>query len=128
MKYRFLIDANLSPVLEAAAWDRGHEAYHVRTLGRENDGDPVLLALIEAEGYTLVTNNIVEFRARYRNRQLLHAGVVFIAQATRGRRFQLGAFEAALEHIAAHGPIDAMEVLVQPDPATGYVVATNPLP
>jgi hypothetical protein len=128
VKYRFLIDANVSPELEKIAWAREHEAYHVRTLGRENDGDPVLLKLIEAEGYTLVTNNIVEFRARYRNRQVFHAGVVFIAEASRGRAFQVGAFEKTLDHIAAHGPIDNMEILVESDPATVYKVTANQLP
>ncbi|MFV3129414.1 DUF5615 family PIN-like protein [Niveispirillum sp. KHB5.9] len=112
MKYRFLIDANISVALEAAAHARGHEAYHVRTLGRQNDGDPVLLKLIEAEGYTLVTNNIVEFR----NRQLFHAGMVFIAEAARGRAYQLSDFSAALDHIEQVNVIDGHEVLVEPAP------------
>lgn len=128
MKFRFLIDANLSPALSASAWSRGHEAYHVRDLGRENDGDPVLLKLIEDEGYTLVTNNIVEFRARYRNRRLLHAGAVFIAEASRGRRYQIGAFEAALNVLDALGAIDDTELLVEPGEDTAYRVTSTPLP
>ncbi|EWY37753.1 hypothetical protein N825_09235 [Skermanella stibiiresistens SB22] len=128
MKYRFLIDANLTPQLEGSAWAYGHEAYHVRTLGRENDGDPVLLKLVEAEGYTLVTNNIEEFRTRYRNRQVFHAGVVFIADATRGRAYQLAAFGKALAHIASHGPIDNMEILIEPDPIAIHKVTSAQLP
>lgn len=128
MKYRFLIDANVSLELEKVAWARGHEGYHVRTLGRENDGDPVLLTLIEEEGYTLVTNNIEEFRARYRNRRVFHAGAVFIAEATRGRAYQVAAFQAALDYIEANGPINDTEVLVEPDPATACKVTAAPLP
>jgi hypothetical protein len=128
VKFRFLIDANLSPALSAAAWERGHQAYHVRDLGRQDDGDPVLLKLIQDEGYTLVTNNVVEFRNRYRNRQVLHAGVVFIAEATRGRQHQIGAFQVALDHIAVHGTIDDTELLVEPDQSQGYKVTPAPLP
>ncbi|HYG91714.1 MAG TPA: DUF5615 family PIN-like protein [Azospirillum sp.] len=128
MKYRFLIDANVSVALEKVAQARGHEAYHVRTLGRENDGDPVLLKLIEAEGYTLVTNNIEEFRNRYRNRQVLHAGVVFIAESNRGRAYQVGAFEEALNYINTVTTIDDTEILIRPDPANGYMLTTAPLP
>lgn len=128
MKFRFLIDANLSPSLSAGAWARGHEAYHVRDLGRENDGDPALLRLVEEQGFTLVTNNIGEFRARYRNRRVFHAGVVFVAEATRGRRHQVAAFEAALDRLDAHGAIDDAELLVEPDAATGFRVTLAPLP
>lgn len=128
MKCRFLIDANLSPTLEALAWARGHEAYHVRTLGRERDGDPVLLALIEREGLTLVTNNIVEFRSRYRNRAILHAGVVFIDQAERGRAYQQAAFVVALDRIADLGTIDDAELLVGMAADRCLVVTVAPLP
>jgi len=128
VKFRFLIDANLSPTLSGSAWARGHEAYHVRDLGRENDGDPVLLRLVEDEGFTLVTNNIGEFRARYRNRRLFHAGAVFVAEATRGRRYQVAAFEAALDFMDAHGAIDDAELLVEPDSETGCRVSLSPLP
>lgn len=128
MKCRFLIDANVSPVLEGEAWKRGHEAYHVRTLKRERDGDPVLLEEIQAKGYTLVTNNIEEFRHRYRNRNILHAGVVFIAEAERGRAYQIGAFNAALDHIETVVSIDDTEVFVEPDSGAGYRVTRSPLP
>lgn len=129
VKYRFLIDANLSPKLSALAWARGHEAVHVRDLGRENDGDPVLLKLIEREGYTFVTNNVVEFRNRYRNRRVLHAGVVFIAEARLGRDHQLGAFSAALDHIEARASsIDDTELLIEPDPVNRYRLTAARLP
>jgi hypothetical protein len=128
VKYRFLIDANVTLKLTEVAWARGHEAYHVRDLKRERQGDPVLLKLIEDEGYTLVTNNVVEFRNRYRNRRILHAGVVFIVEASRGRGYQIEAFTKALDYIEAHDPIDDTELVVEPDTDGGYKVSAAPLP
>ena len=128
MKYRFLIDANITLKLTEVAWALGHEAYHVRDLKREKQGDPILLKLIEQEGYTLVTNNVVEFRNRYRNRSILHAGVVFIVEASRGRKYQIAAFTMALDYIEAHGPIDDTELLVEPDTSEGCKVTSAPLP
>lgn len=128
MKYRFLIDANVSPALEGEAWKRGHEAYHVRTLKREREGDPVLLEEIQAKGYTLGTNNIEEFRHRYRNRNILHAGTIFIAGAERGREYQIGAFNAALDRIETVVSIDDTELFIEPDSVIGYRVTSSPLP
>jgi hypothetical protein len=50
------------------------------------------------EDWTLVTNNAIEFRGRYREIEL-HPGVVFLLPSAR-RPDQLRLFTAALDHVA----------------------------
>ena len=54
------------------------ECMHVRDLGLLSEKDWDLLERISDEDWTLVTNNVEEFRARYRRKVDLHAGVVFL--------------------------------------------------
>ena len=75
---RLLIDENLSVLLPRLAHARGYEAVHVRDLGLLSEKDWHLLERIRDEDWTLVTNNVEEFRARYRRKVDLHAGVVFL--------------------------------------------------
>jgi|SRR5208337_1126086 len=75
---RFLIDENLSPTLVDLARERGYEAMAVRDLGLLNAKDWTLLARVQNEDWTLVANNIGEFRKRYARKATLHAGVVFL--------------------------------------------------
>jgi predicted nuclease of predicted toxin-antitoxin system len=69
---RFLIDENLSPVLVDLARERGYEAMAVRDLGLLNAKDWALLEKIQHEDWTLVTNNVGEFRKRYARKAVLH--------------------------------------------------------
>ena len=62
---RFLIDENLSVKLPELAHKRGFEASHVAHLGLREWKDWNILGLIEAQNWVLVTNNAIEFRARY---------------------------------------------------------------
>src|SRR5713101_6684165 len=92
---RFLIDENLSPSLAERARARSYEAMAVRDLGLLTEQDWDLLRLIERDDWTLVTNNVREFRNRYRRHFALHAGIVFL-DGVAGLAAQTNAFEAAL--------------------------------
>lgn len=71
---------------------RGYECMHVRDLGLLSEKDWDLLRRIREEDWTLVTNNVGEFRARYRRKLDLHAGVVFLV-ASAGVDAQKGALK-----------------------------------
>jgi len=94
---RFLIDENLSIHLPRLAHDRGYEATHVNHRGLREWSDWSLLAVVEAEGWVLVTNNAVEFRGRFKRLQV-HPGVVFIVPSV-PRAGQLELFGAALDEV-----------------------------
>jgi predicted nuclease of predicted toxin-antitoxin system len=97
----FLIDENLSPALVEPARRRRFEAMHVNHLGLRTETDWDLLKVIAEQDWTLVTNNAIEFRGRYREIEL-HPGVVFLLPAIR-RAEQLRLFEAALRHVSTDG-------------------------
>lgn len=111
---RFLIDENLSPVLVDLAREHGYEAMAVRDLGLLNAKDWTLLEKIQNEDWTLVTNNVDEFRKRYARKLTLHAGVVFLVDVDAGRDMQRLAFAAALDEIGAHGELVDLELLIEP--------------
>jgi predicted nuclease of predicted toxin-antitoxin system len=94
---RFLIDENLSVKLPELAHKRGFEASHVAHLGLREWKDWNILGLIEAQNWVLVTNNAIEFRARYR-KIARHPGVIFLLPSVR-REQQILLFEAALDDI-----------------------------
>jgi hypothetical protein len=110
-----LIDENLSVQLPQLAHARGYQCMHVRDLG-----------LLSEKDWTLVTNNVEEFRARYRRRVDLHAGVVFLV-ASAGIEAQKGALDAALDDIDRDGNLMNTEVLVEPH-GGGYRVRRFDLP
>ena len=72
-----------------------------------------LLERISNEDWTLVTNNVEEFRTRYRRKVDLHAGVVFLV-SNAGLDRQKGALNAALDEIDRDGNLVNTEVLVEP--------------
>ena len=109
---RFLIDENLSPELAARARARGYEAMALRDLGLLTERDWDLLRVVERDDWTLVTNNVREFRSRYRTHASLHAGVVFL-QGVSGLLAQMNAFEAALDDIDHSHDLINTEVLVE---------------
>lgn len=89
---QFLVDENLSPTLVELAHERGYVAMAVRDLGLLNAKDWTLLERIQNEDWTLVTNNVDEFRKRYARKAVLHAGAIF----PRRRRRRTGRAAAGL--------------------------------
>ena len=109
---RLLIDENLSVQLPPIAHQRGYECVHVRDLGLLSETDWDLLQRIKDEDWTLVTNNVEEFRARYRRSVDLHAGVVFLVGVT-GTETQRRALAAALHDIDRDADLTNTEMLVE---------------
>jgi predicted nuclease of predicted toxin-antitoxin system len=95
---RFLVDENLSIRLPEMAHARGFEATHVNHHGLHKAKDWDILKVIETEDWVLVTNNVVEFRGRFR-RLDLHPGVVFLLPSVQ-RQKQIDLFAAALDVVA----------------------------
>ena len=109
---RFLIDENLSVQLPRIAHQRGYECVHVRDLNLLSERDWDLLKRVRDEDWTLVTNNVEEFRARYRRGADLHAGVVFLVGVT-GTETQRHAFAAALDDIDQDADLTNTEIVVE---------------
>jgi Domain of unknown function (DUF5615) len=124
---RFLIDENLSPTLADLARERGYEAMAVRDLGLLNIKDWTLLEKIQNEDWTLVTNNVGEFRKRYGRKTALHAGAVFLVGVDAGREVQRLAFDAALDEIDANADLVNLELLIEPE-GGGFRASRLPLP
>jgi predicted nuclease of predicted toxin-antitoxin system len=95
---RFLVDENLSIKLPETAHARGFEATHVNHLGLHQSKDWDILRVIEEEDWVLVTNNVIEFRGRFRRLEI-HPGVVFL-MPTVPRTQQIELFAAALDVIS----------------------------
>jgi predicted nuclease of predicted toxin-antitoxin system len=96
---RFLIDENLSIYLPAVAHRRGFEATHVNYRGLNQAKDWDILKVIEVEGWVLVTNNVFEFRGRFKQIEI-HPGIVFLVPTVpRGKQIEL--FSAVLDEIAS---------------------------
>ncbi len=94
---RFLVDENLSVLLPETAHARGYEATHVNHYGLHQSKDWDILKVLEAEAWTLVTNNAIEFRGRFQRIEV-HPGVVFLSPAVL-RALQIELFSAALDVI-----------------------------
>ena len=94
---RFLVDENLSVLLPETAHARGYEATHVNHYGLHQSKDWDILKVLEAEAWTLVTNNAIEFRGRFQRIEV-HPGVVFLIPAV-PRALQIELFSAALDVI-----------------------------
>lgn len=88
---------------------------HVNHLGLRTDKDWELMKVIAADDWVLVTNNVIEFRGRYRKVDL-HPGVVFLVPSVRGLE-QLRLFHAALDYVDAAGDLvnRALDIAVLPD-------------
>jgi len=124
---RFLIDENLSPDLVERARTRGYEAMAVRDLGLLSEKDWDLLRRVEEDAWTLVTNNVHEFRGRYRTHIALHAGLVLL-EGVSGLAAQVEAFEAALDDIDSSRDLTNTEVLVERLGPRRYRVSRFDLP
>lgn len=95
---RFLVDENLSVVLPAVAHESGFEAVHVNHRGLSGQSDRAIMRVARAEGWTLVTNDVAEFRSRYR-REPRHAGLVLFRPVVRRER-QIALFRAVLSDLS----------------------------
>lgn len=113
LRPRFLIDENLTPKLVNCARDRFYVAMHLRDMGLLTEKDWDLLKKIHDEDWTLVTNNVDEFRRRYRTKNVLHAGIVFLLGVDAGRNAQIASFLAALDDIDIDGDLLNTEILVR---------------
>lgn len=98
--------------LPRLAHRRGYQAAHVRDLGLLSEKDWDLLERIRREDWTLVTNNVEEFRVRYRRKVELHAGVIFLVGGA-GFEAQRAALNAALDDIDRDGNLTNAELLVE---------------
>jgi hypothetical protein len=123
---RLLIDENLSVELPQLVRERGYECMHVRDLGLLSEKDWELLKRIKEEDWTLVTNNVEEFRDRYRRKINLHAGVVFLV-AGAGIDAQKRALNIALDDMDRDGDLVNAEALVEPH-GNGYRIRRFDLP
>jgi len=109
---RLLFDENLSVRLPRLAHERGYEAAHVRDLALLSTKDWDLLDRVRREDWTLVTNNVQEFRDRYRRKADLHAGIVFLIGGA-GFEAQRAAMTAAIDEIDRDGDLTNTEMLVE---------------
>jgi len=100
---------------------------HLRDLGLLSVKDWTLLRYILTGDWTLVTNNVEEFRERYTRRVRLHAGVVFLVGVDPGRDVQIEAFKTVLSSIDENPDIVNREVLVRRR-ARGWVMTRRALP
>ena len=130
---RFLVDECLSTVLPQVAHQLGFDCTHINHLGLVSIKDWDLIDTIIDGNWTLVTNNAIEWRGRYRSSTtlLIHPGVVFVIPNVR-RLEQQRLFAAALSWVA--GQQDAGNTLVGKaldvtrDPAGQPVIGSYDLP
>lgn len=94
---RFLVDENLSILLPGVAHARGYDAAHVNHRGLHQAKDWEILRVVAEEEWTLVTNNAIEFRGRFR-KLAIHPGVIFLLPAS-ARSQQVELFSAALDWV-----------------------------
>jgi predicted nuclease of predicted toxin-antitoxin system len=107
---KFLIDECLSPELAAIARARGHgESMHVTWLGMRSRKDWSIVRRAIADGYALVTNNTMDFRALMR-RERLHAGLVCInvAPGLMSLDVQKRLFTLALDRLGDREPVNEL--------------------
>ncbi len=125
---RFLIDENISPKLVECAHRRGYEAAHLRDLGLLTAPDWDLIKLILEADWTFVTNNVIEFRRRYRRKAVLHAGVISMEDVDAGRDIQTAAFEAALDDLDRDADLVNQEILIWPESRGVFIIRRFDLP
>jgi predicted nuclease of predicted toxin-antitoxin system len=115
---KFVIDECLSPELVALARARGfHESTHVTWLGMRSRKDWAIVRRAIEEGFILVTNNTVDFKALYA-RQDIHAGLVCLNVAPGLMRLEVqkSLFLLALNRLGDTEPVnEALEVTLTPN-------------
>lgn len=119
---KFLIDECLSPELVALARARGfHESTHVTWLGMRSRKDWTIARRAVEDGFTLVTNNAIDFRPLY-EREEAHSGLVClnVAPGLMALDIQKSLFLLALDQLAGNEPVnEALELTLT---AAGEVV------
>jgi predicted nuclease of predicted toxin-antitoxin system len=115
---KFIIDECLSPELVARARARGfHESTHVTWLGMRSRKDWAIVRRAIEEGFVLVTNNTVDFKALYA-REDIHAGLVCLNVAPGLMRLEVqkSLFLLALDRLGDTEPVnEALELTLTPD-------------
>jgi hypothetical protein len=130
---RFLVDECLSTTLPLVAHQLGFDCSHINHLGLVSIKDWHLVETIVDGNWTLVTNNAIEWRGRYRSSTtlLIHPGVVFVIPNVR-RLEQQRLFATALNWV--RGQQDPGNALVgraldiTADPAGQAIVTSYDLP
>lgn len=75
----------------------GHEAHHVVHLGMQGWKDPEVMERVRLDGFTLVTNNAVDFRRLYA-REAIHAGLIILLPQVKPE-IQRALLRAAFVHL-----------------------------
>jgi predicted nuclease of predicted toxin-antitoxin system len=109
---KLLIDENLSPSLARIAAERGDQAAHLRDVGLLRAKDWALLRFVLDHDWTLVTNNVEEFRRRYQQAAPVHAGLVCLEAVALGRAIQQTAFSHVLDELDDDGDMVNQEMVV----------------
>ena len=105
---KLLIDECLSPELVTLARARGfHESTHVTWLGMRSRKDWTILRRAVDEGFTLVTNNAVDFMMLYECQEV-HSGLVCLNAAPRLMNLdvQKSLLRLALDRLGNADPIN----------------------
>ncbi|MBF0391682.1 MAG: DUF5615 family PIN-like protein [Alphaproteobacteria bacterium] len=106
---RFLIDECLHASLVEVANGAGHEAHHVVHLGMQGLKDPEVMERVRLHGFTLVTNNAMDFRRLY-SREPIHAGLIILLPQVRPA-LQRALFRAVFVHLG--GRDDLIDKVVE---------------
>lgn len=97
---RFIVDAQLPPILAKILRDKGHEAFAVRELGLRDADDGLIWARAEADGASVITKD--EDYAQRASSLKPGPAVVWIRCGNLVRRVFLTRFEAAWPEIERH--------------------------
>ena len=110
---RFLIDECLSASLLQAAYDEGHEAYHITRLGKSGASDPELVRYALEQDLVIVTNNARDFRRLIENVEI-HSGLVVIVPNVK-MEAQGELFGRVLTWLKQHKRTDLVNQVVEVD-------------
>lgn len=138
MTFRFLIDECLSPDLVRLAINSGYtDSTCIRDRGLAGKKDWELMSFIIEEGFTLVTNNNVDFRDKnppapggLYAKQEIHAGLICLNMPHRLLAQQREIFQLVLGELANFPDLynQAMEVYVGEDGSIEYTTYYLPFP
>jgi predicted nuclease of predicted toxin-antitoxin system len=107
---RLALDHHYSTKIATKLRDKGHDVVAVAERGWEAEADEVLLDLCQAEGRTLLTNNVADFVAiarRWAVEGRSHAGLVFTSDSSLPRsRDTIGQYVRVLDRLLRSHPAD----------------------